>query len=340
MRHFKFLILFATTLLFSNPMMPRYMNREPDKIYINNTILAKVGDETISVYDVKKQLDLNFSKSFPDLQDSISAKFQFYSTGWEQILEELINTKLILLDAQKKELKISDAEIREELENRYGPNILTNLQMKELTYDEAFKNIKEEFIMQRMLWYFVRSKAFQKATPEAIKHSYRMHAKKNPAYKFFSYHTISFKTEDKGKTEILNKFISEIKEKTLGIEEAKNLLEKEYKNSNIVISPIYQQKSIDLSKSYQEVLTNLGKNEFSLPLESNRNNSYTYKVFYLVNIENKEAENFSSVSNKLKDEIMQKAIVDESENYFNRLKKENPVERVILPSNFKPFEIL
>ena len=140
---------------------PTLEHEDTQELVIYNRILAKVNDKTISVIDVMKKMDLFLQKYYPHLVDSKLARYQFYSAQWRDHLTQMIDQELMLADAAKIELKVADAEVREEIMNRFGPNIMTILDQLGLTYDEARKMIYDEMIMQRMIWFRVNSKALE-----------------------------------------------------------------------------------------------------------------------------------------------------------------------------------
>ena len=51
---------------------------------------------------------------------STTEKAQFYMGRWDETLEEMICNELLILDAAQKEIEVSDGEVRQELEDRFG----------------------------------------------------------------------------------------------------------------------------------------------------------------------------------------------------------------------------
>ena len=99
----KYLLIFALSSLFAQaPSMELPDNK---KIAVQNTILTKVNDTTISVIDVKKKLDLMFYQNYSHLSHSNQARLQFYESGWRAALMQMIDNELILSDAAAKEVK-------------------------------------------------------------------------------------------------------------------------------------------------------------------------------------------------------------------------------------------
>ncbi len=92
-------------------------------IAIQNSILIKVNDTTISIMDVKKKMDFLFHQHYPQLSNSDEARIQFYESSWRKVLLEMVDQELILADATDKDIQLSDGEIREEMETRFYPNV-------------------------------------------------------------------------------------------------------------------------------------------------------------------------------------------------------------------------
>jgi len=314
------------------------------KINVKNTILAKVEGIPISAYDVMKKLNITFDRTFPDLIDSTNARYQFYMTGWQQMLDEIINNKLIILDDDKKELKLQDSEIREEMEARYGPNVLLKIQSLKMTYDEALKNTKEEMILQRMMYYFIKSKADQKLTPSSIRNAYRLYCNNNPAQEIYSYNMISIRSKnDNVLKKASENIIKLLKEKDIDpkdIETDLKALEKTYQGCSINVSELYKESSTKLAPSHQKVLTQLEKNTYSelISQTSRLNNQKVNRIFYLKDLEKIDLKSFDEMSKQIKDELLQSYLVSESEIYFTKLKKQYHVEKnQNITKDFMPF---
>ena len=103
----------------------------------------------------------------------------------------------MIADAEKLEVKVTDAEVREEILNRFGPNIMPNLDKLGVTYEEAAKMIHEEMIMQRMIWFRVNSKALAKSTRQDVKEAYKQYCDKNPELEEWQYQVLSIRSPDK-----------------------------------------------------------------------------------------------------------------------------------------------
>ena len=67
----------------------------------------------------------------------------------------MIDHELILADAEKLDLKITDSEVRETLHDKFGPNLMGSLDALGLTYEEAKEMIHAELVVQKMTWFKV-----------------------------------------------------------------------------------------------------------------------------------------------------------------------------------------
>src|SRR5580700_6510233 len=156
-----FLCLFSH-FLSSEEVVPQPVFEESQELIVYNRILAKVNDKTISVIDVMKKMDLFLQKYYPQLTHSKLARYQFYSSQWREYLAQMIDQELMIADAEKLEVKVTDAEVREELLNRFGPSIMSVLSDLGLTYDETRSMIHDDLLVQKMIWFRVNSKALAK----------------------------------------------------------------------------------------------------------------------------------------------------------------------------------
>lgn len=101
-----------------------FEQREAADLLIHNRILATINGKTFSVMDVVKKMDVYLAQNFPEYLESTVQRFQFYSNNWRRILSQMIDNELILADAEKLKIKIPDAEVREKIYERFGPNVM------------------------------------------------------------------------------------------------------------------------------------------------------------------------------------------------------------------------
>jgi len=362
---FIFLFLSLCTSLFAELNLPFLGNSQSASIVVNNRILATVNGKTISVIDVMKKMDVFLNRVYPQAAKSPPALHQFYSAHWRETLEQMIDAELILLDSEGKDMKVTDADVRESIQERFGPNVMANLDRLGLTYEEAKKMIHTELIVQRMMWFRVNSKAILGVNPQDVRKAYRDYCLNNPPVEEWKYQVLSIRAKEQSIGESMAK-----KAFSLWKEEKKTLLAiaDELKNQSLPNEPkdtvllVQSQVQIEppfsiqlseeylvpdksLSQSHREVLKTLEKNSISEPIpQVNRiDNSIVFRLFYLKDHVKKELPSFNEMSEKLENELVNKAIDRETRSYVAKLRDRLSFDSSILheniPAGFQPFEL-
>jgi hypothetical protein len=326
--------LFILALLVT-PWLHASVENTP-KIAIHNRILAKANGESISVLDVVKKMDVIFKTHYPDLADSPSAKYQFFQMSWQRILDDLINTELMQADAESKELKLSDGEVREEIENRYGPNVPKKLDELGLSFEEAFKMVKKEMITQRMSWLFIHAKAFQEVTPEKIKSSYREFCTLHPPKEEWTYQIITLKPLQDNEPSEFFQFLSQEEPSFEQINMHQNDYSEQY-HVDMKISNTYSADFHDLAPSYQKVLRTLEKGQYSEPISFTKKNKTTWKIFYLQDKSEDTLPKLGEKYQELSNQLMDQEISKNSSDYIQKLRRHYHYEKLTTPENFEPF---
>lgn len=330
--------LFASFGLLASPFVDPNSN---PKIGMQNAILAKVNGKTISMMDVKKKMDLVFHENYPQFVDSSQLRFQFYEMSWRQVLRNMIDHELMISDALDKEIKLTDADVRESMEERFGPNVMQTLDRIGLTYDETWKIVKNELIVQRMNWWFIQSKAEKSVTPQDIRQAYRLYLKENPPYSDWKYHVISIRADEKNDQiaeQIYNTIASE-KKSPLDVKDLLKSLEKP--GTSISISTEFTTKSPDLSDAHKTALATLAPGSYSNPIFqiSKSDQKTVYRIFYLVDKVDFPAPSFEKISPQLKNHLVQQAILKESEGYLSKLRKFYGFDEHAIPDDLQPFSL-
>jgi hypothetical protein len=315
------------------------------KIAMQNMILAKVNGRTFSVMDVKKKMDLLFYKNYPHLADSLQARAQYYQASWRPVLTEMIDNELILADAMAKELKLTDGEIREEMENRFGPNVMMTLDKIGLTHEETWDLIKNEMMVQRMSWWFIHSKAMQSVTPKDIRESYQAYLKQNPPYEECKYRVVSIRMDTPDET-LSEKIYSFLLEKNKSPENLQaELKQLETENAKIQISNEYVAKDIELSESHKNALASLSPGTFSKSVSqfSKAEKKTIYRIFYLNEKTGHPAPSFEAISQELQNKLVQKAAISFSDSYLGKLRKHYGFDpdsfKKAVPEDLHPFSL-
>jgi len=318
------------------------------ELIVNNRILATVHGKNISVVDVMKKMDVYLAKNHPDQAKSHVQRFQFFQTNWRHILKQMIDNELILADAEKLELKITDAEIRETIHERFGPNVMASLDQIGISYEEAWQMIYSEMAVQRLSWYRVHSKAMQKIGPQDIKKAFQEHHVKNPPKENWKYQVLSIRaTTEKLGSIYAQKAYALIRNEPLPFEIlAQKLKEENDFDSSITInvSEEYDIEGKNLSESHKAILCNLSPNSYSVPTAqvSRFDQSIVHRIFYLKEHTVEHPPTFDSMVDTLHDELVQEEINKEFPKYLSKLRKTfnfDEKNSESLPYDFQPFSL-
>lgn len=333
-------LLLLPFLAFADPAVPH--NSSPQLI-VNNRILVKINDKTISVLDVMKTMDIHLNRYYPDLVESPIARYQFYTNHWRTSLDQMIVGELMMADAAKREIKVSDGEIREEIQSRFGPNVMASLDKIGITPEEAREKVHEDMVRQRMEWFRVTTKALSKVTLKEIKEAY---VKTYQPKEEWKYQTLSIRSQDQESGKLLaNKVFSLIQKEHLDLKSATQKLQDENPLEEGIVfnlSPEYLEETKKLSTSHRDILSGLRVGDVSAPVEQiSKDQSVVYRLFYLQDHIKKEPPPFEEVAIGLKEDLLQEAINEALALYIGKLHKQFGYDEKSLniPDNFVPFTL-
>jgi hypothetical protein len=315
------------------------------ELVVYNRILAKVNGKTISVVDVMKKMDLFLQKYYPDLTHSKMARCQFYSSQWHNYLLQMIDTELMIADAEKLEMKVAEAEVREEILNRFGPNIMPALDQLGLTYEECRQMIHDEMIVQRMVWFRVNSKALANVNSRDVKEAYQDYCAKNPEMQEWQYQVLSIRSRDKSVSEALASKAFELLNAKLDFESLSEELKAPDEATTVSLSAPMQADEKSISSSHREILKTLADNSFSRPIAqvSRADNCVVHRIFYLKKHSKKELPPFEKMADTLKEQLLQQAANKENSQYILKLRERLGYDEKhmmeTLPADFQPFAL-
>lgn len=337
----KYLLAF---LLISLSLFGIELGNTEQQITINNRILARVNGRTISVLDVMKKMEVYLARAYPDVSYSSSVRYQFFLTNWRPIFTQMVDNELILADAEQVKLKITDAEVRETLHERFGPNIMPTLDSLGISYEEAWQIIYSEMAVQRMTYFRVHSKAFQRIGPNDIKLAYKKYLQEHPPSQQWKYQLLSIRTPDQQEGDMLAKKAYQLLvEEKLPFERAIEEI-KENSTATIQLSQEYDASDKNLSEDHKKVLISLSPGQLSAPISqiSRFDQSIVHRLFLLKDRQEIKPPTFDEMREKLHDDLIQKEVSKEFPNYLSRLRRRfNLDEKSIeaLPNDFQPFSL-
>ncbi|MES2344357.1 MAG: hypothetical protein V4494_00250 [Chlamydiota bacterium] len=319
---------------------------EESQLIINNRILAQVNDKTISVLDLVKKMDVFLSRNYPQALESSSARFQFYSSNWRTLLEQMIDHELILADSHEKEIKATDAEIREQMMERFGPNIMSSLDKLGMTYDEARAMVASDLVVQKMTWYRVNNKALQKVNSLDVKKAYLNFCEQHPPVEEWQYQVLSIRADSPEKSEeIAHQAYTLLKTHAATLSSIPERLIADNPCVSITVSQDYRMDSKTISPAHKQVLTLLSPSAFSEPVSqvSRLNSGTVYRIFLLKDYVFTPTPSFEQIADKLQNDLIQQSVAQETTTYIGRLRNhfgfDTEHTQQMMPSNFEPFAI-
>lgn len=312
---------------------------EAGQITIHNRILAKFNNKTFSVLDVVKKMDAIFNTHYPKLANSKLARYQFYNAQWKDTLQKLLDQELILLDAERIGVKVTDAEIREELLHKYGPNIITSLDQLKLSYEEARKMLSEDLIAEKILYFKVYSEALR-VRPNDIKEKYTAYCQEKSASQKWRYQVLTIGSKDENISQALATVAFDLLKEQRSLQDVSEDLQSKNSHITVSITPEIERDNLSISQAHRQVIETLNPGDFSTPASQvNRDQSVVQRIFYLKEKNVINPPDFPTLAEKIKDKLVQEAISRHLPSYIEQLKKRYGLSEqdLSITSDFKPF---
>lgn len=314
-------------------------NEESFRIIVNNRVLTTVNGKPITVIDVMKRMDLLFLKQFPEYTSSVSARHQFYQANWKRILSELIDKELILADAKEAKMEVANGDVRQEMEELFGPNIILNLDKIGLSLDEATKIVAGDILIRRMIFLKVTAKAMGKVTPQLLRDHYENYAKNNAKPTVLTYQMLTLRHPDPQQGKVLaEKIHNELSENKIPLEK----LKEQY--NYLSLSAVVTQTEKEIAPQNKDILLKLKQGEVSpLTQQTSRDEKIVWRLFTVLGREEGSKPTYQAAEPSMKEELLDVAMSLEQKDYLNRLRrhfavKEGQLQQMI-PDEFTPFSL-
>ena len=321
------------------------------QIVVNNRVLATINRHSISVLDVMKQMDMVFYKQFSHYTDSVEARYQFYVTNWKYIFRDLINKELVMADAAENQFEISNGDVRQEMEELFGPNIMMNLERIGMTYNEAWEILRSDILIRRMMLGRANMPAMNKIGPQHIVDAYAEFIKSyQDLGNEWVYQVLSIRDDDDEQGKQMATVANELL--TSGTNSFDDIVDEVLNRDNLAnpksikVSEEFHHTDKELSPAYREALGTIEAGSYSTPIAqtSRASGSTVLRIFYLKEIVTQEIPTFDKVEDKLHDTLLQEQVEKETQKYISRLRKRFHVDDERLqrqiPKDFQPFVLM
>jgi hypothetical protein len=257
----------------------------------------------------------------------------------------MIDTELMIADAEKLEIKISEADVREEILNRFGSNIMPALDQLGLSYEECRQMIHDEMIVQRMQWFRVHSKVLSNVNSQDVKDAYKQYCTEHPELEEWHYQVLSIRSPNKTASELLAAKAFDLLKTKLDLSSISDQLKTPQEEATITVSSEMQANEKSVSSSHREVLKTLSENTFSPPIAqvSRVDNSVVYRIFHLKKHSRSTIPPFGKMAETLKEQLLQESAHKETVQYILKLRERLGYDEKhmteTLPSDFQPFAL-
>lgn len=313
------------------------------RIVVNNRVLANVNGKPITVIDVMKRMDLLFLKQFPEYTSSVNARHQFYQVSWKRILSELIDKELILADAKETKMEVANGDVRQEMEELFGPNIILSLDKIGQTLEDATKIIAGDILLRRMVFLKVTSKAMTKVTPQVLREYYTHYAIENREPTVLTYRMLTLRDADPAWAETKSKQIYEqLAHQKVPADDILKQLEED--KGAISLTKEFTHNEKEIAPQNKEVLLTLQEGEISLPQkQTTREGNVVYRIFLVSKRVEGHTPSYQEAEQKMKEELLDVAMSVEQKNYLDRLRRHFAVKesqlKDMVPEEFAPFTL-
>lgn len=347
-KNFTFLLFLLVPLFLKASSEEQVSYDTRQGIHINNRVLASVNGKVISVIDIMKKMDMVLYQHYPQYLESPEARCQFYQMHWKQMLSDLIDRELVIADAEEKNFPISSGDVREELEEIFGPNMMMNLEGAGLSLSEVWEIVKTDILFRRMLYYQVQSRVHPQITPQDVRVRYDEYVAELKEHSECVWKAISIRATGQEQSVALgaaaHRLLTEEKESLDSLQEKLGSHALWDDSVTVTISPLYSQKRKEISEALMELFCSMQEGSYSVPLlqPSRGDRAPVVRIYYVEQLPKDVVPPIQEVEGQLRDEIIQELITQKTADYFTSLRTHYRVSKEqmeeLLPTNFQPFE--
>ncbi|MBM3195680.1 MAG: hypothetical protein FJZ62_02900 [Chlamydiae bacterium] len=317
------------------------------KIAVNNIPLAKVNSRIISLADVVKELDMRMYLHSPEEYKNVNNRIGFYKESWKRQLDELILLEFLKKEAEEKKIKISDADIRQELVSRYGSDLINKLHEANLTYDDVKNSVKNDILSQQMNWYGFVNKIFYKVGPQTLKTAYDEYIQMNPGNESWKYQFLTVRVKNKEKAEQIAFKIKALDPTAFphlqALKDSLTSLFSKEEEFKISLTEDLSVEDKDIAPAHKTILSHMALESVSAPSFMHQNNEYLIRVFFLKDHIKSEPIPFQQMTEKLKHDLVGRMAEKERGLFFQKLKDKYGYSDdqlyLPLPADFTPFSL-
>lgn len=249
----------------------------------------------------------------------------------ENILEQMIDEKLLLKKAEKEGIRITDAEVdqgMDEIRNRFGGELefQNEISKQGLTGEKFRKNVREQLQVIKLINQNVRSR-ISPPTEEEIKEYYKKHEDEMVSPEQVRARHILIRTTEECSQDEAKKKINEIYEKVKKEPSKFSSFAEKYSQGPTAEKGGdlgYFGKG-DMVKEFEEVAFNMEVDSVSKPVKTR----FGYHIIKLIGKKSSERRTFSEVKDKLKNLLYQLKMESKYEKFLRDLRDEAKISKTL-----------
>ena len=335
------MVLVLAMAMYSLALCDVPQNRRPS-IVVENKVLATVRDQIITVLDVTKKMDMIFYQQFPQYRGLPEARYEFYHANWRRIFQELVDRQLILSMAEEKHFDVTNGDIREEMEDSFGPNAMMNLYEEGLSIHDVEEMMKADILLRRALSFYVHSPVIAAVTPSVLRVSYKKHIeglKEKYGWVWRSV-TVKSKSGDCPK-EAATRVWERLQKNHGAIEQVSAELGEDYE---VTASTPFRSERSEVAPSVQTVLEQLPPQTFSepQPFTSRSDQRQGWRCYIVDEKVSAAIPPFEEIEPVLRQQIADPVIIRRTIEFFEDLRKQYGVKQLLSSEEllaFEPFQL-
>ncbi|MFC2091989.1 peptidylprolyl isomerase [Elusimicrobiota bacterium] len=317
----KILVLTAAVMVYSANNLPVMADKVVEKV------IARVNKEVILLSEYNNRAD------------QIIAEYEKLLTGPDKdkkmqelrsnILDQMIDEKLLVQKAEKEKVRITDAEVdqgMDEIRARFGTEVeFQNEISKQGMSGEAFRdNVSKQLRVIKLINMKVQSK-IQPPTEDEIKQYYKEHEEEMVAPEQVRVRHILVKSQEESTDAAAKKKINEIYDKVKKDPDKFSSFAEQYSEGPSAAKggDLGFFSRGDMVKEFEDTAFAMEVGQMSKPVKTR----FGYHIIKLISKKASEKKTFSEVSDRLKNILYQVKMEKEYEAYLRSLRDEAKISK-------------
>jgi hypothetical protein len=293
-------------------------------IETSNRILTTIGNTSITVLDVKKEMDRQIFMNDKTLFNDVEKHFAFYYHNWKKTLQKMAQDEVLLLESKRMKYELPSFEINKKVTELFGDKEVEAYKFLSISPEQARAIGERELISNHLSWFQIWSKSYLEATPSAILQAYENHIQTLAKKDSWTYQALYVRGQDKDKVEEVTSSISNLLSSGSFFNLA-SIIDNIHFDENLVkvqVSKDITLKANEISSSVLTVLESLEDGMVSKMILGKDARNFTGKILQLKEHKKEPIPRLADISETLKNQIVNMEGEKLASSYFTKLFKQ------------------